>query len=49
MDLRSLTPADLRELMLAPANFKELELRCGLDEEQLARELAALYFVGTIT
>jgi hypothetical protein len=39
----------MRELMLAPANFKELAERCAIDEELLARELAALYFVGTIT
>jgi hypothetical protein len=39
----------MRELMLAPANFNELAQRCAIDEDQLARELAALYFVGTIT
>jgi len=39
----------MRELKLAPASFKELEQRCGLSEDQLGRELAALYFVGTIT
>ena len=39
----------MRELMLAPATFAELEARCGGPDERLARELAALYFVGSIT
>jgi hypothetical protein len=39
----------MRELMLAPANFQELAQRCAIGEDLLARELAALYFVGTIT
>lgn len=39
----------MRELMLQPATFKELQQRCGMDDERMARELAALYFVGTIT
>jgi hypothetical protein len=39
----------MRELMLAPANFEELQQRCGLSEARLARELASLYFVGSIT
>lgn len=39
----------LRELMLAPATFQELQRRCGFPEARLARELASLYFVGSIT
>jgi hypothetical protein len=39
----------MRELMLSPVTFKELQQRCGMDDARLARELAALYFVGTIT
>jgi hypothetical protein len=39
----------MRELLLAPATFAELQQRCGLDEERLARDLTALYFVGSIT
>jgi hypothetical protein len=39
----------MRELMVAPATFEELQQRCGLDEARLARELASLYFVGSIT
>ena len=39
----------LRELACAPANFETLRQRCGLDPGQLARDLAALYFVGSIT
>jgi hypothetical protein len=39
----------LRELMLAPATFEELQQRCGFPEARLARELASLYFVGSIT
>lgn len=39
----------MRELMLAPATFQELQQRCGFPEARLARELASLYFVGSIT
>ena len=39
----------MRELMIAPATFETLQQRIGLGEERLARELAALYFVGSIT
>jgi hypothetical protein len=39
----------MRELMLAPATFEELQQRCGFPEARLARELASLYFVGSIT
>lgn len=39
----------MRELLLAPATFVELQQRCGLDEARLARDLTALYFVGSIT
>ena len=39
----------MRELMLAPATFEDLQHRCGLPEARLARELASLYFVGSIT
>ena len=39
----------MRELACAPANFETLQERCGLDPRQLARDLAALYFVGSIT
>ena len=39
----------MRELAGAPASFEMLRERCGLDAKQLARDLAALYFVGSIT
>ncbi len=39
----------MRELARGPATFQALQLRCRLDAQQLARNLAALYFVGTIT
>ena len=39
----------LRELAAGPATFGALLARCGLEEEKLAHELAALYFVGAIT
>jgi hypothetical protein len=39
----------MRELACAPASFETLQGRCGLDPDQLARDLAALYFVGSIT
>ena len=49
---RALTDSHLlvmRELASAPASFENLRLRCSLDGAQLARDLAALYFVGSIT
>jgi hypothetical protein len=39
----------LRELASAPGSFRELEQRTGLAGVQLARPLAALYYVGAIT
>ena len=39
----------MRELAAAPATFEVLQQRCGLTAVQLARDLAALYFVGAIT
>lgn len=39
----------MRELACAPASFETLRARCGLEAGQLARDLAALYFVGSIT
>jgi hypothetical protein len=39
----------MRELACAPATFEVLQQRSGLDPDQLARDLAALYFVGSIT
>lgn len=39
----------MRELMLQPATFVDLQQRCGMDDERMARELAALYLVGSIT
>ena len=39
----------MRELAGAPATFEALQQRCGLPPDQLARDLAALYFVGAIT
>jgi len=39
----------MRELALAPLNFSTLQHRTGLSPARLAHELAALYFVGTIT
>lgn len=39
----------MRELACAPTSFEVLQERCGLDPGQLARDLAALYFVGSIT
>jgi hypothetical protein len=39
----------LRELATAPATFEELQLRTGLGAAALARELQALYLVGSIT
>lgn len=39
----------MRELMVMPSSFDELQHRCGFDDRALARDLAALYFVGSIT
>jgi hypothetical protein len=39
----------MRELLVAPGTFTDLMQRCGMNESRLARELAALYFVGSIT
>jgi hypothetical protein len=39
----------LRELAMAPGTFQDLEQRTGLVGTQLARPLAALYYVGSIT
>jgi hypothetical protein len=39
----------MRELMLQPATFAELQKRCATDDELMARDLASLYFVGSIT
>lgn len=39
----------MRELKIAPGTFADLMKRCAMDEARLARELAALYFVGSIT
>jgi hypothetical protein len=49
---RMLTDAHLlllRELAGSPDNFAGLQQRTGLGAEALARDLAALYFVGAIT
>jgi hypothetical protein len=39
----------MRELLVAPATFADLMQRCGMNESRLARELAALYLVGSVT
>ncbi len=39
----------MRQLSVAPAAFRELQRLCGQDEVHLARDLASLYFVGSIT
>jgi hypothetical protein len=39
----------LRELAQSPGNFEELQQRTGLVDTLLARDLAALYLVGSIT
>jgi hypothetical protein len=39
----------LRELACAPGDFEALQQRTGLGSPALARDLAALYFVGAIT
>ena len=39
----------MRELLCGPASFEGLRQQTGLPAKQLARDLAALYFVGSIT
>jgi hypothetical protein len=39
----------MRELAVAPASFEQLKIRTGMHPLALARDLAALYFVGSIT
>lgn len=39
----------MRQLSVAPAAFRELQRLCEPDERRLARDLAALYLVGSIT
>jgi hypothetical protein len=39
----------MRELAVSPGTFQTLQRRTGLDPITLAQDLAALYFVGTIT
>lgn len=39
----------MRELAAGPASFQALQLATGLHPARLARDLAALYFVGSIT
>ena len=39
----------MRELAIGPATFEALQQRCGSPPTQLTRDLAALYFVGSIT
>jgi hypothetical protein len=39
----------LRELSMAPGSFDVLRQRTGLTDAQLARDLASLYFAGSIT
>jgi hypothetical protein len=39
----------IRELMIAPATFTELQQRCGFDAKRMAQLLGALYLVGSIT
>lgn len=39
----------MRELKLQPATLADLQRRCAMDPELMARDLAALYFVGSIT
>ncbi|MEP6792257.1 MAG: hypothetical protein ABI907_12860 [Ramlibacter sp.] len=49
---RLITDAHLlvvRELAAAPGNFQDLQQRTGLGAAQLARNLSALYLVGSIT
>ena len=39
----------LRELSVRPSTLKELAERCGLKSAELARDLACLYFSGSLT
>jgi hypothetical protein len=39
----------LRELSTSPGTFENLRQRTGMGEQQLARDLASLYFAGSIT
>jgi hypothetical protein len=39
----------MRELAIRPASFDELKTRLGMEDYALARTLAALYYVGSIT
>jgi hypothetical protein len=39
----------LRELSVAPGNFDALQRRSGLTPTQLARDMASLYFAGSVT
>ena len=39
----------MRELKLQPSTFDDLQRRCAMEPELMARDLAALYFVGSIT
>jgi hypothetical protein len=39
----------LRDLAVQPATFDQLAQRTGLREDQLARALGALYYVGSVT
>ena len=39
----------MRELKLQPSTFDDLQRRCAMDAQLMARDLAALYFVGSIT
>lgn len=39
----------MRELLVGPATFTQLQERCGVGETRLAHDLAALYFAGSIT
>lgn len=39
----------LRELSIEPATFEVLQQRSGLPSAQLARDLASLYFAGSVT
>lgn len=39
----------MRQLSVAPSSFRQLQELCNTDELRLARDLAALYLVGSIT
>ena len=39
----------IREIAVAPSTFSQLQARTGMEPNRLARKLAALYLVGTIT